>query len=141
MSLNQREVGNDTQPRIGPVRWMLNFWKLAVCLGIIVLAGPLPAAERDAANYVGIQACSVCHRSIMTDADNGNQFAQWQAGPHAEAFDVLRKPAAKAIGKKLGVANPSKSGKCLRCHSTAYNFTETIATEAIKPEDGVVCES
>ena len=50
-------------------------------------------------------------------------------------------PEAKAAGAKLGVDNPQTSGKCLRCHSTAYNFTDKVATEKIKPEDGVTCES
>lgn len=96
------------------------------------------AAERDAANYTGVKTCSICHKK----EDSGNQMAKWQASPHAKAFEVLGTPAAKETAKKLGIDDPQKSGKCLKCHSTAYNFTETaIANEKVKVEDGVTCES
>jgi hypothetical protein len=94
-------------------------------------------AGTDPANYVGVKTCGICHKKDET----GNQLAKWQASPHAKAFEVLGTPEAKEAGKKLGVDNPQTSGKCLKCHSTAYNFTETVATEKIKPEDGVTCES
>jgi hypothetical protein len=95
------------------------------------------AAERNAADYVGVKTCGICHKS-ETD---GNALGKWQAGPHAKAFELLGTPEAKAAGAKVGVDNPQTSGKCLKCHSTAYNFTETVATEKIKPEDSVTCES
>jgi hypothetical protein len=95
------------------------------------------AVERDAANYVGVKTCAICHKKD----DVGNQFGVWEKSPHAKAFATLGTPEAKEIGKKAGVDDPQKSGKCLKCHSTAYNFTETQATEKIKLEDGVVCES
>lgn len=95
------------------------------------------AAERDPANYVGPMMCGICHKS----QDTGDAFGKWQASPHAKAFETLGTPAAKELGKKLGIDDPQKSGKCLKCHSTAYNFTESIATEKIKPELGVTCES
>ena len=118
---------------------MKNIWKsvISLSLGTTVLAGVTFAAERDAANYVGVKTCGICHKK----EESGNQFAKWQASPHAKAFETLGTPAAKEAGKKLGVDDPQKSGKCLKCHSTAYNFTEAVATEKIKPEDGVVCES
>jgi hypothetical protein len=95
------------------------------------------AANRDAADLVGVKTCGICHKKD----ESGNQLAKWQASPHAKAFETLGTPAAKEAGKKLGVDNPQTSGKCLKCHSTAYNFTETVQTEKIKPEDGVTCES
>ena len=118
---------------------MKNIWKsvISLSLGVSVLTGVTFAADRDAANYVGVKTCAICHKK----EDCGNQFAKWQAGPHAKAFETLGTPAAKEVGKKLGVDNPQTSGKCLKCHSTAYNFTEAVASEKIKPEDGVVCES
>jgi hypothetical protein len=95
------------------------------------------AETRDAANYVGPKTCGICHKS----EEGGNQLAKWQASPHAKAFELLGTPEAKAAGAKVGVDNPQTSGKCLRCHSTAYNFTEAVATDKIKPEDSVTCES
>lgn len=104
-----------------------------------VLSIPLTstAAERNAADYVGVKTCGICHKS---EAD-GNALAKWQAGPHAKAFQTLGTPEAKEVGKKAGVDDPQKSGKCLKCHSTAYNFTETVATDKIKVEEGISCES
>jgi hypothetical protein len=95
------------------------------------------AAERDAANYAGVKTCGICHKKD----ESGNQLGVWEKSPHAKAFETLGTPAAKEAGKKAGVEDPQKSGKCLKCHSTAYNFTESVATEKIKPEDGVTCES
>ena len=111
-----------------------------ICLSLaatLLISSSSRAAERDASNYVGVKTCGICHKKD----DSGNQVAVWEKGPHAKAFATLGTPAAKEVGKKAGVDDPQKSGKCLKCHSTAYNFTETQATEKIKPEDGVVCES
>jgi hypothetical protein len=103
---------------------------------VLVVSGSF-AADRDPANYIGPKMCGICHKS----EDSGNALAKWQASPHAKAFELLGTPEAKEIGKKSGIDDPQKSGKCLKCHSTAYNFTESIATEKIKPEEGVTCES
>ena len=95
------------------------------------------ADGRDSSNYTGPKTCSICHKKD----DTGDAFGKWQAGPHAKAFELLGTPEAKAAGAKVGVDKPQTSGKCLRCHSTAYNFTDKVVTEKIKPEDGVTCES
>lgn len=109
---------------------------LVACM--VMMSGVLAvAADRDASLYAGNKSCAMCHKS----AEKGNQLGQWQASAHAKAFELLGTPEAKAVGTKAGVADPQKSGKCLKCHSTAYNFTETVATEKITPEEGVTCES
>ena len=111
-----------------------------ICLSLaamIIIPSSSRAAERDVASYVGIKTCGICHKKD----DVGNQVAVWEKGPHSKAFATLATDAAKEIGKKQGVDDPQKSGKCLKCHSTAYNFTEAVAVEKIKLEDGVVCES
>jgi cytochrome c554/c'-like protein len=110
--------------------------ELALAASLIITTGGF-AAERDPANYVGTKMCAICHKKD----DSGNQFAKWQDSPHAKAFQTLGTPEAKEIGKKLGIDDPQTSGKCLKCHATAYNFTESVATEKYKPEDGVGCES
>jgi hypothetical protein len=109
---------------------------IAVSAAILISARTY-ADSRDPADYVGPKMCAICHKKD----DSGNQFGKWQASPHAKAFETLGTPAAKEIGKKAGVDNPQTSGKCLKCHATAYNFTESVATEKIKPEDSVTCES
>ena len=93
------------------------------------------AETRDPANYVGSKVCGICHKKN----EDGNALAKWQAGPHAKASELLGTPEAKAAGAKVGVDNPQASNKCLKCHSTAHNFTESVATEKIKPEEGVSC--
>ena len=95
------------------------------------------ADERDASLYAGNKSCGMCHKK----AEKGDQLGKWQASPHAKAFELLGTPEAKAAGAKVGVDDPQKSGKCLKCHSTAYNFTEAVATDKITPEEGVACES
>ena len=120
---------------------MRNFVSSSFGLGL-VLAGSITlsgmAAERDASLLVGLKSCAMCHKK----AESGDQFGKWQASPHSKAFELLGTPEAKAAGAKVGVAEPQKSGKCLKCHSTAYNFTEeSKATEKVLVEDGVACES
>jgi len=110
---------------------------LVVGAGLWAGAGGGLAADRNAAHYVGVRTCVMCHEKGKT----GNQFAKWQNSPHSKAFDLLGTPEAKAIAAKMGVADPKSSGKCLRCHATAYNWTEQIQTRKVRVEDGVVCES
>ncbi|MBI5683764.1 MAG: hypothetical protein HZC54_01660 [Verrucomicrobia bacterium] len=127
------------------VRFAWNSWAAVVSTGFAVAwaagtvcaADPDPSAVRDPAKYIGISDCSKCHNAKKV----GGQFNKWQAGPHSRAFAILGTPESKAIAARLGIANPQASGKCLKCHSTAYNWTEQLQTTMIKPEDGVVCES
>lgn len=109
----------------------------------VVLAGSIAmtglAADRDASLIVGTKSCAMCHKK----ADTGDQFGKWQGSSHAKAYEVLGTPEAKAAGAKVGVDDPQKSGKCLKCHSTAYNLTEEVKADVTKMpvEDGVSCES
>ena len=108
---------------------------LVVAVGV---AGQMAMAQSaDPANYAGTKSCKMCH----SKDDTGNQYAKWQASKHAKAFEALGTPEAKAAGAKVGVDDPQKSGKCLKCHSTAYNGTEEVKTDKITPEEGVTCES
>lgn len=120
---------------------MTTFAKLMVA-GVVVTGLSFGSSRgfaegADASLYVGVKTCGMCHKKD----DTGNQFAKWQASPHAKAFALLGTPEAKAAGAKAGVDNPQASGKCLKCHSTAYNFGESAAVEKITPEEGVTCES
>ena len=119
------------------------FWGLigvaaaGIYFSTVLVAEMLVGETRESTNYVGVKMCGVCHKKD----DSGNQLGKWQDSPHAKAFELLGTPTAKEVGKKMGIDNPQTSAKCLKCHSTAYNFTETVATEKITPEDGVTCES
>lgn len=111
-----------------------------IALGLftaLAFAATGAAQQRNASLYVGTKVCGMCHKK----EESGNQLAKWEASPHAKAFEKLGTPKAKEAGKKVGVDNPQASGKCLKCHATAYNLTEQPQTEKMKAEDGVGCES
>lgn len=110
---------------------------------VCVAAGFLAAANLraddapDASLYVGVKSCKMCHKG----EEKGNQFGKWEAGPHAKAYEMLAGEKAKAMAAKLKIDSAQTSGKCLVCHSTAYNLTETKQTDTIPVEEGVSCES
>lgn len=107
---------------------------IAIALALVSLSR---GEDFDASQYAGLKKCRMCHRKD----DIGNQFAVWEEAPHARAYELLASDEAKAVAKKLGIADAQKSGKCLKCHSTAYNCTEEVQTDVIEVEVGVVCES
>ena len=109
----------------------------AAGLILALAAGAAFAADRDASLYVGVKSCKMCHKKV----EEGEQFRIWSEGPHAKAFEKLASPEAKEVAAKLGIDDPQKSGKCLACHSTAYNFTETVQAAELPVEEGVSCES
>jgi hypothetical protein len=108
-------------------------------MGVVFLPWPTPAADQAATLLVGTKTCAMCHKR----ADTGGQFGAWQASSHSKAFESLGTAEAKAVGAKAGIAEPRKSGKCLKCHSTAYHFSEELKADAgrVLVEDGVSCES
>jgi cytochrome c553 len=106
-------------------------------VGVLCAADNNLAAVRDPAKYIGLTVCNTCHKVEKV----GNQVGRWKTGPHSRSFEILGTPEARAVAARLGINNPQSSGKCLKCHSTAYNWTEQIQTTTIKPEEGVVCES
>ncbi len=91
----------------------------------------------DPAKLIGTKKCAMCHKKD----DKGNQYGVWQTKAHSRAYEVLATDEAKAVGAKLGIDDPQSSGQCLKCHSTAYFFTETLQSEEVAVEDGVSCES
>jgi len=81
--------------------------------------------------------CTVCHGK-----DNvGNQTAVLASGPHAKAVEALKSDKAKEVAAKAGVTDPATSGKCLKCHATAYGFTEESVTEEIEATEGITCQT
>jgi Zn finger protein HypA/HybF involved in hydrogenase expression len=104
---------------------------------LTLIANTAQSAERDPAKLIGTKKCAMCHKK----AETGDQYGTWQAKVHSKAYEMLASEEAKAVGAKLGIENPQTSGQCLKCHSTAYWFTDTKQTEAVAVEDGVSCES
>jgi len=104
---------------------------------ICMLATVVLAQTGDPAKLIGTKKCAMCHKKD----DTGNQYGKWLELAHSKAFELLGTEEAKAAGAKLGIENPQTSGQCLKCHSTAYYFSETLLSEAVAVEDGVSCES
>ncbi|MBT8045553.1 MAG: cytochrome c family protein, partial [Pontiella sp.] len=102
-----------------------------------IMASSSWAQTGDPAKLIGTKKCAMCHKKD----DKGNQYGKWQSLKHSKAYEVLATAEAKAVAAKLGIDDPQSSGKCLKCHSTAYYFTETLQSEAVAVEDGVSCES
>lgn len=108
---------------------------VALCLP--TLSARAQGPDYDASLYAGTKSCKMCHKKEET----GAQFAKWEAGPHSKTWEMLGSDESKEIAAKLGIDDPQTSGKCLKCHATAYNFTEEVQTTKIKVEEGVSCES
>lgn len=104
---------------------------LAFCAGM-PLASAAPEHE-----FVGSNKCAICHKK----PEQGEQMRIWKESAHAKAIETLSTPAAKEAAAKLGISDPATSGKCLKCHSTAYYFTEGQVSSVIPVAEGVSCES
>ena len=103
----------------------------------VLLTPSIHAQDLDPSKLVTVKKCGMCHKK----AASGNQYGKWQKMGHAKAFENLGSDEAKAVAAKLGIEDPQKSGKCLKCHSTAYLFTETLQSEIVSVEMGVTCQS
>lgn len=87
--------------------------------------------------YVGVETCEVCHSAARI----GRQFSAWAKSPHARAFKDLSSPEAMKIAAGLHVADPSRDGRCLSCHVTAYHKPLPEVLSTFRMTDGVQCES
>jgi hypothetical protein len=103
----------------------------------LVFASTAMSQIGDPSKLISVKKCAMCHKKD----DKGNQYGKWQAMGHAKAFATLGTEEAKAVAAKLGIDDPQASGQCLKCHSTAYFFTETVQTEEITLDNGVSCQS
>lgn len=133
----QREgpAGAGGSPKGVPMKasgWLAGAVVLTGCIALTALA-----QSEDPAKIIGTKKCAMCHKKD----DGGNQYAKWQAAGHSKAYELLGTEEAKAVAARLGIENPQASGQCLKCHSTAYYFTEELKSEAVALEEGVSCES
>ena len=93
---------------------------LAVIAALGLIVGPALSSV-DAADYVGVTKCKMCHSS---KAMGGTQYKVWQTTKHANALETLKGDDAK---------NP----KCLKCHTTGYGKTAASGADL----SGVQCEA
>lgn len=96
--------------------------------------------------FIGAKKCKICHNKSAT----GKQYSIWTEAKHSKAFDLLGTDSARAVAAKLGIKDPQTSGKCLKCHSTVYNWTDSLVfniavkkngAPQITATEGVSCES
>jgi hypothetical protein len=82
----------------------------------------------DPAKTLGPDSCIKCHE---------NEMLAWKATPHFATFESLhRRPEAKAIADRLGLASIKRNDQCLKCHYTAQHVDGRERVVA-----GVSCES
>jgi hypothetical protein len=113
--------------------------RILMMAAFILTAGQAEAADKEPL-YVGAKKCRTCHKKELI----GNQYGEWEKGPHAEAFDKLKSEDAVKIAKEKGIAGPPhQADECLKCHVTAYGEDAARFSKGkkLKAADGVQCES
>lgn len=118
-----------------------------VALGLLLIGGTgavlesvhVHPARADSVlhRFVGVETCEVCHSSRRI----GRQFFSWAESPHARAYSDLKGPAGRRVGARLHISDPSKDGRCLSCHVTAYGKPLPEVLSTFRMTDGVQCES
>lgn len=103
-----------------------------------VLAAGIAHGEEKKPEYIGNAKCKVCHNK----KPEGAQWDVWKSMKHAHALEGLQTDEAKKFAADRGITKPPhEAPECVKCHVTAYDVEKMEAPAAIKPEDGVQCES
>ncbi|HMG46484.1 MAG TPA: multiheme c-type cytochrome [Allosphingosinicella sp.] len=122
---------------------------LLAALVLIFLAAPRATAQDarvSTGTYLGVASCggTTCHGRSHADgpAVRQDELMLWQdpataAGAHSRAWNVLREDRAQAIGRRLGIGDPSTAPICLGCHATPAGPRGI----RFQTSDGVGCES
>ncbi len=89
-------------------------------------------------------AGSNCHGNSAAELPSQgvlhNEYLTWQReDTHAGAFRSLLTPRALAIGKRLGIAEPSKSDTCIDCHTDDVPAAQRGPRFSLS--DGIGCEA
>lgn len=99
---------------------------LLIVAAAFLAAGTRAAAQSDPSKILGPETCGDCHKL---------EYSAWQAMRHGKTFEELhRRPAAKEISGKMGIANIKADGTCAQCHYT------TSDKGPGRPIAGVSCE-
>lgn len=113
------------------------FITLVLLVVVVAFLSQELGAQADKAQYIGSEKCKMCH-SIKA---RGDSYGIWAKSKHAQAYVTLGTERAKEVAKKAGVnEDPQKSGKCLKCHVTAYDAPASAKAPSFKQEEGVGCE-
>lgn len=107
-----------------------------LCLSLGMSPNDRPSDPRDndlqvhlnPHEVLGVESCEKCHAS---------EVKVWKQTPHHQTFLTLhRKPEAKLIADKMGIASFKNDSACIKCHYTMKGSHDGI--EAIS---GISCES
>ncbi|RMF61135.1 MAG: hypothetical protein D6743_13950, partial [Calditrichaeota bacterium] len=117
---------------------LFQVWFAFVLLWLVSIPTRAHGAGPDKKSiYMGAVSCRPCHLSPKS----GAQFKVWQAGPHARAYRTLASQQAAALAKRLGIAEPQSSPRCLKCHVTAFGVESNLKSPKLTLEEGVSCEA
>lgn len=101
-------------------------------LAFVAAAVVVPNVAGAQHAYVGVKACTMCHKSEK----QGMQLAIWEKSKHAGAYTTLTTARAEEVAKAKGLAKPAaESPECLECH------TFKGGPDAADIKQGVQCES
>lgn len=101
-------------------------------LALVAAAVIVPSLAGAQHAYVGVKACTMCHKTEK----QGQQLAIWEKSKHAGAYTTLTTAKANEIAKAKGLAKPAaESPECLECH------TFKGGPDAADIKQGVQCES
>jgi len=101
-------------------------------LAIVAAAAIVPSVAGAQHAYVGVKACTMCHKTEK----QGSQLAIWEKSKHAGAYTTLTTARANEVAKAKGLAKPAaESPECLACH------TIKGGPDAADIKQGVQCES
>jgi hypothetical protein len=101
-----------------------------LALAAVAILSPSVANAQN--TYVGVKACTMCHKTEK----QGQQLAIWEKSKHAGAYTTLTTAKANEIAKAKGLAKPAaESPECLECH------TIKGGPDAADVKQGVQCET
>lgn len=79
-------------------------------------------------DFVGNAKCKMCHKKVEV----GEQYAKWEASPHAKSFETLKSEKAANIANEKGIeGNAWETPECLKCHTTGFG----VGGYEVKDED------
>lgn len=87
--------------------------------------------------YLGAKRCKLCH----SEDSAGNPHKKWAESKHRNAYAQLATAASKKLAQKLGIDDPQKSPKCLRCHVTGFGEPPEVFSRSFEIDQGVQCET
>lgn len=109
-----------------------------VTVSLAFLVSVLTGYAAGPHSYVGVKACTPCHKTEK----QGKQQPIWAASQHAKAFATLKTPEAQKVAEKAGVKGAaSEAQQCLKCHVTAPGVAAAQLKPTFSKEEGVGCES